>query len=191
MGLGTLALRSVVGGIILAHGLQKLNGSFGGPGLEGTEKMMESLGLHPAKYQAWAVAMTETVGGGLTAAGFLSPLGPAMIIGSQAVAVQKVHLKNGFWLHNRGYEYNLALMAGAFALAETGPGALSLDALFGKRRQGLGWALASTAVALSAAAATLKVAKRMAPDGAPAGSTGAGAEATPAGSTGAFQAGAS
>jgi putative oxidoreductase len=184
MGLGTLALRSAVGGIILAHGLQKLNGSFEGPGLEGTEKMMESLGLHPPKYQAWAVALSETVGGGLTAAGFLSPLGPAMIIGSQAVAVQKVHRKNGFWLHNRGYEYNLALIAGAFALAESGPGALSLDAVFGKRRRGIGWALTSAALALGAAAATLKVADRLAPkspqvdgaerEAAPAGGTGAG-----------------
>jgi len=176
MGLGTLALRSAVGGIILAHGLQKLNGSFGGPGLEGTEKMMESLGLHPPKYQAWAVAISETVGGGLTAAGFLSPLGPAMIVGSQVVAIQKVHLKNGFWLHNRGYEYNLALIAGAFALAESGPGALSLDALFGKRRKGLGWALASAALALGAAAATLKIADRMAPKGAPAAGDSTGSE---------------
>jgi|SRR5579875_57045 putative oxidoreductase len=179
MGLGTLALRSTVGGIILAHGLQKLNGSFGGPGLEGTEKSMESLGLHPPKYQAWAVAISETVGGGLTAAGFLSPLGPAMIIGSQAVAVQKVHRKNGFWLHNRGYEYNLALIAGAFALAESGPGSLSLDALFGKRRRGLGWALTSVALALGAAAVTLKVADRMAPKELPASEDGAQVSGAP------------
>jgi putative oxidoreductase len=163
MGLGRLVLRSTVGGIIMAHGLQKLNGSFDGPGLEGTEKMMASLGLHPPKQQAWAVALSETVGGGLTAAGFLSPLGPAMIIGSQAVAVKKVHLKNGFWLHNRGYEYNLALIAGAFALAESGPGPLSLDGLFRKRRSGFGWALFAAALALGAGAATLRISDRFAP----------------------------
>jgi|GEM_PF-247312 len=190
MGLGKLALRSAVGGIILAHGLQKLNGSFGGPGLEGTEKMVESLGLHPPKYQAWAVALSETVGGGLTAAGFLYPLGPAMIMGSQAVAVKKVHLKNGFWAHNRGYEYNLALIAGAFALAESGPGAFSLDGLFGKRRRGLGWALASAALGFGAAAATLKIGDRMAPketspDG---GASAAATSAPPEASTGQSQA---
>lgn len=172
MAFGRLVLRTTVGGIILGHGLQKLNGSFGGPGLEGTEKMMGSLGLHPAKHQAWAVALSETVGGGLTAAGFLSPLGPAMIIGSQAVAMQKVHLKNGFWLHNRGYEYNLLLMAGAFALAGSGPGALSLDGLFGKRRSGTGWALLATALASAAASATLSLSERFAPKEDWAGSDG-------------------
>lgn len=172
MGLGTLVLRSTVGGIIMAHGLQKLNGSFGGPGLEGTEKMMESLNLHPPKYQAWAVALAETVGGGLTAAGFLSPLGPAMVMGSQAVAIKKVHLKNGFWLSNRGYEFNLALVAGAFALAGSGPGPLALDGLFGKRRKGNVWALASAALALGGAAATLKLSERFAPKGSVAGPEG-------------------
>jgi putative oxidoreductase len=95
MALGRLVLRATVGGLIVGHGLQKLKGSFGGPGLEGTEQMIGSIGLHPAKHQAWAAALSETIGGGLTVAGFLTPLGPAMIIGSQAVAIQKVHAKNG------------------------------------------------------------------------------------------------
>ena len=189
MGLAKFALRTTVGGIIMGHGLQKLKGSFGGSGLEGTAKMMESLGLHPPKYQAWAVALSETVGGGLTAAGFLSPLGPSMIIGSQAVAINKVHLKNGFWSHKGGYEYNLTLIAAAFALAELGPGSFSLDRLFGKRRSGFGWALASAAVALSAAAACLQLSEKLAPKeateagaGGPAAST-AGANGGAAGSS--------
>ncbi len=33
MSVGTTALRLVVGGIFVAHGLQKLTGAFGGPGL--------------------------------------------------------------------------------------------------------------------------------------------------------------
>jgi putative oxidoreductase len=182
MGLAKFVLRTTVGGIIVGHGLQKLNGSFEGPGPEGTKKMVESLGLHPAKYQAWAVALSETLGGGLTAAGFLSPLGPSMIIGSQVVAINKVHLKNGFWSHKGGYEYNLTLIAAALAVAELGPGALSLDRVFGKRRSGFGWALASAGLALGAAAATLKVAEKSAPkehqdgDGSrPASAPGAGA----------------
>ena len=60
MALGTLALRLVVGGLIAGHGLQKLTGSFDGPGLEGTEQMMGALDLHPARRQALAAAWTET-----------------------------------------------------------------------------------------------------------------------------------
>jgi len=44
-----------------------------------------------------------------------------------------VHWPNGFWNAKRGYEFNLSILAAAIAGALTGPGALSLDALFGIR----------------------------------------------------------
>jgi len=163
MALGKLVLRATVGGLMMGHGLQKLNGSFGGPGLEGTEKMMGSIGMHPAKHHARAVALSETIGGALTAAGLFNPLGPAMITGVMAVAIKKVHLKNGPWVTNRGYEYNLTLMAAAFAIASEGPGPLSLDSLLRKHRSGIGWGLFSTALGLGGAAATLKLAEMCAP----------------------------
>ncbi len=167
MNLGRVVLRTTVGGLMLGHGLQKLRGSFGGPGLEGTEQMMGSIGLHPAKHQARAAALSETVGGGLTAVGFLSPLGPAMITGTMAVAINKVHAKNGVWLAQGGFEYNLTLIAAAFAIANEGPGPLSIDGLLRKDRSGFLWALTSVALGLGGAAATLAVADRMAPDAAP------------------------
>jgi putative oxidoreductase len=144
------------------HGLQKLNGSFGGPGLQATEQTMRAIGMEPAKLQAWAVALSETVGGGLTAAGFLSPLGPAMITGTMAVAIKKVHAKNGLWLSNRGYEYNLILIAAAFAAGD-GPGPLSIDGLIRKQRSGLRWAIAQLALGLGVAAVTMAAADRLAP----------------------------
>jgi putative oxidoreductase len=166
MALDKLVLRSVVGGLLMGHGLQKLNGSFGGPGLDGTEKMMKGLGMYPPEYHARAVALSETIGGGLTALGFLSPLGPAMIMGTMAVAIQKVHLKNGLWAHKQGYEFNLTLIAASFALAADGPGLLSIDWMLRKQRKGLGWALAAAAAAGGAAAVVLRVADRMAPSSA-------------------------
>ncbi len=39
--LATLVLRLVLGGFMAGHGAQKLFGSFGGPGMEGTEAMVE------------------------------------------------------------------------------------------------------------------------------------------------------
>ncbi|HLI24400.1 MAG TPA: DoxX family protein [Acidimicrobiales bacterium] len=164
---GRSLLRLTVGGLMLGHGLQKLQGSFGGPGLAGTEKFMESLDLHPAKHQAKAVALSETVGGALTAAGMFTPLGPAMIIGGQAVAIQKVHAKNGVWVTQGGFEYNATLIAAAFAIAADGPGKLSIDALFGKQRKGFGWGLASVVLGLGAAAATLAISEQFKPPAAP------------------------
>lgn len=167
MSLARLALRATVGGLMMGHGLQKLRGSFGGPGLEGTEKMMASLGMHPPKQHALAVALSETAGGGLTAAGFLSPLGPAMITGVMAVAIQKVHAKNGVWVTKGGYEYNLTLMTAALTLAIEGPGVLSIDGLLRKQRSGLRWGVLALALGLGAAAGTVAVADKLAP--APAG----------------------
>ncbi len=173
MGLGRLILRVTTGGLMVGHGLQKLRGSFGGPGLEGTEQMMGSIGMHPAKPQAVAAALTETVGGGLTAAGFLSPLGPAMLTGTMAVAIQKVHAKNGLWVTSGGFEYNLTLIAALFALAAEGPGPVSIDGVLGKQRSGLKWGIVELAVGVGAAAATMAMADKMAPPG---------GDATPAGS---------
>lgn len=163
MALGRLVLRLAVGGLITGHGLQKLRGSFGGPGLEGTEEMMRSIDLHPPRQHALAAALSETIGGALTAAGFLSPLGPAMITGSQAVALKKVHAKNGLWIANGGFEYNLTLMAAAFALAADGPGPISLDGILRKQRSGAQWGLLEAALGIGAAAATLAVAEKMRP----------------------------
>jgi putative oxidoreductase len=164
MTVGRSILRTTLGGLMLGHGLQKLNGSFDGPGLEGTEQAMGAIGIHPAKQQAVAAALSETIGGGLTAAGLLSPLGPAMIIGTMAVAIKKVHGKNGVWVSKGGYEYNALIIAAAVALAAEGPGAVSLDGLFGNRRSGLRWAIASVMLGLGGAAATLAISERFKPD---------------------------
>jgi putative oxidoreductase len=162
MATGRLVLRAAVGGLMVGHGLQKLTGRFDGPGLEGTGRMMESIGMHPARQQAVAVALTETVGGGLTAAGFLSPLGPAMITGAMAVAIRKVHRQHGLWAQDGGFEYNAVLLVAAFALAAEGPGLLSLDGLLRRQRSGLRWAVVELALGLGAAAAVLALADNLA-----------------------------
>jgi len=65
-----------------------------------------------------------------------------------------VHLKNGPWVTDQGYEYNLVLIAAALALAETGPGSPSVDASLGIEKSGSKWAvLALLLGALGAAGA--------------------------------------
>jgi putative oxidoreductase len=148
---------------MMGHGLQKLAGWFHGPGLGGTEQAMAALDLHPARHQAKLAALSETVGGGLTALGFLNPLGPAMIIGTMAVAIHKVHGKNGLWLTSGGYEYNLTLIIAATALAADGVGPASVDALLGADRHGVRWALAALTAGSVAAAATVATSERLRP----------------------------
>ena len=49
---GLLALRLVLGVIFIGHGAQKLLGSFGGPRISSFAKMLEQLGVKPAKPMA-------------------------------------------------------------------------------------------------------------------------------------------
>jgi len=128
---GLLILRLVVGLIVAAHGAQKLFGWWGGPGMSGWTGAMTRMRMRPAVAWAWLSALSELGGGLLFALGFLSPLGSMAIAGSMLVAIALVHLAKGFWVGKGGYEFNLSLLAAAIALALSGPGALSLDALFG------------------------------------------------------------
>lgn len=155
MEIGRLTARVVIGGLFVGHGTQKLFGWFGGPGLAGTEGMMGALGMHPTRQNALAAGVTETAGGALLAVGLATPLAAASIIGTMITAVRKVHLPNGVWAANGGWEYNVVLIAALMALADTGPGELSLDAELGTEVSGLPWALG--ALALGAVASTLAI----------------------------------
>ena len=66
-------------------------------------------------------------------------------------AVNRVHLKNGPWVTNGGYEYNVVLIAAVLALVEVGPGELSFDHLLGNERSGPGWTLAALALGVAGA----------------------------------------
>jgi len=122
MSIARLAARVVIGGLFVGHGTQKLFGWFGGPGPEGTEAMMESLQLRPAKAHARLAGATETVAGSLLAVGLATPAAAAGLTGVMTTAIRKVHLPNGPWAANGGWEYNVVLIAAVAALAETGPG---------------------------------------------------------------------
>ncbi len=126
-------LRLVVGGLMAGHGAQKLFGSFGGPGLEGTSGFMEMLGLKPGRYWAWLAALSEFGGGALTLLGFLNPLGPIGIIGSMAMATTTAHGGKPIWVTEGGAELPVTNIAAATALMLSGPGKWSLDNAFGVR----------------------------------------------------------
>lgn len=168
MSVGKLTARVLIGGLFIGHGTQKLKGWFGGPGLAGTTGMMQSLDMHPARQNALAAGITETAGGAALALGLATPLASASLIGTMITAIRKVHLPNGPWAANGGWEYNAVLIAALAVLAEQGPGPVSVDRLLGSERSGVVWGLG--AVALGAAASTLAIDRghRSAPPAAPA-----------------------
>jgi putative oxidoreductase len=145
MKLGRLLLRLSVGGFFVGHGTQKLFGWFGGHGLDATAAGFEQLGLRPGRRHAIAAGAAEAGGGALLAVGLQTPVAASVLTATMLTAIQRVHGKNGPWLSNGGYEYNVVLIAAVLALAEVGPGPLSLDAARGRERSGTGWALAALA----------------------------------------------
>ncbi len=165
MKIGRLLLRLVIGGYFVGHGTQKLFGWFGGHGLDGTGQFFESLGLRPGKRHALAAGASEAGGGALLALGAATPLASAALIGVMLTAIQRVHLKNGPFVSEGGYEYNLVLIAAALALAESGPGSPSVDSARGSKMHGPGWAALALALgALGAAGAHAAAGAAPAPD---------------------------
>ena len=151
MNTGLLILRIVVGLLLVGHGSQKLFGTFGGPGIAGTGGWFESVGFRPGKSMAVVAGLSELVGGLLIAAGLLTPLASAIVIGTLLVATS-VHLPSGLWATNGGFEMPLLYITAAVALAFTGPGAWSLDNAFGlDSLTTIPWAVAAVAVGIVSA----------------------------------------
>jgi putative oxidoreductase len=126
-GYGITVLRIIVGIIFMAHGSQKLFGMFGGYGLEGTGQYMESLGLTPGYLMALMSGSAEFFGGLALVIGLLARPAAVALIVMLVIAIFSVHIHNGLFMANNGYEFALALLGGAIAVLLEGAGRLSLD----------------------------------------------------------------
>lgn len=127
-GLATLAMRIPLGIIFAAHGAQKLFGWFGGYGLHGTAQWLDSIGLHPGTLLALLSGGAEFFGGLALLLGLLVRPASAALAFTMLVAIFAVHIGNGLFMANNGFEYALALLAAAVSLSISGAGRLSVDA---------------------------------------------------------------
>jgi putative oxidoreductase len=132
-GWAPLALRIPVGIIFSAHGAQKLFGWFGGHGLEGTGQFMASIGLGPGYLMALLAGSAEFFGGLALLLGLLVRPASVVLAFTMVVAIFAVHVDNGLFMSNNGYEFGLALLAAAVSLAISGAGRASVDSLFAGR----------------------------------------------------------
>jgi len=132
-GLDTLPLRVGAGIIFSAHGAQKLFGWYGGYGLKGTAGWMSSIGLEPGMLMASMAGGAEFFGGLLLIAGLLVRPAALMLAITMVVAIAMVHLQNGLFMTNNGYEFGLALLVISLGLIFRGAGSLSFDRLLETR----------------------------------------------------------
>jgi len=127
--LSSLPLRLIAGIIFTAHGAQKLFAWFGGYGLDGTGQWMESIGLSPGFIMALLAGSTEFFGGLLLIVGLLIRPTSFVLAITMIVAIFSVHINNGLFMSNNGYEFGLALLAITLTLLIQGAGQSSLDSV--------------------------------------------------------------
>ena len=137
-GFAALVLRVPIGLILAAHGAQKLFGWFGGYGLEGTGQWMASIGLEPGYLMALLAGGAEFFGGLALVLGLLTRPAAAVSAIAMLVAIFAVHIGNGLFMSNNGYEYALTLFVVSVALAIQGGGRFALDNLLLKHLGGAG-----------------------------------------------------
>jgi putative oxidoreductase len=144
--LALFVLRVVVGSMIALHGYPKL---FGGPGKKvsaETEKylgagfnqfmenggidkhigMTKQLGMPAPEVFGSLSAGTEFFGGLALIFGWKSRLASALLIANMAVAIQKVHAKNGL-MGQYGFEMPLLYIAAFATVFIAGPGKIGID----------------------------------------------------------------
>jgi putative oxidoreductase len=120
---GLMVLRVAVGIVFFMHGWQKLF-MMGLPGVTGFFGM---LGIPAPAVAATVVSFLELVGGAALIAGLLTRWVAIPLAIEMLVATLLVHLPNGFFAMDDGYELVFLLLAGAVTLALAGPGALAVD----------------------------------------------------------------
>tara|TARA_R110000737_G_scaffold123379_1_gene155406 strand:+ start:570 stop:1028 length:459 start_codon:yes stop_codon:yes gene_type:complete len=128
-----LPLRLIAGLIFTGHGAQKLFAWFGGYGLDGTGQWMESIGLAPGYLMALMAGSAEFFGGLLLIIGLLTRPTSFVLAITMMVAIFSVHIDNGMFMSNNGYEFALTLLAITAALFIQGGGKHSIDAIIVKK----------------------------------------------------------
>jgi len=126
---GLLLIRLAVGAVGFFHGAQKLFGVFGGKGVSAFAENLASMNIPQPLVSAYLAGAAEFLGGLLVAVGLLTRLAALPFAFTMFVAVTMVHNK-AYSLEHNGMEYALTLLLVLVGLALTGPGRLSLDAMY-------------------------------------------------------------
>jgi putative oxidoreductase len=136
--LGLLILRVGLGVVLVAHGVQKLFGWWGGQGLAAFKSSLSDIGYQHADILTYCADGGEIIAGLLLVLGLLTPLAAAGALAYQingllaGISGQANSGPFPFFLPD-GHEYDITLIVMAVAVILVGPGRYGFDA-------GRGWA---------------------------------------------------
>ncbi len=123
-------LRIVIGVVFMAHGAGKLMTGFGQ-----VSQSFEGMGIPAPLPSAVVVSLVELLAGLSLAIGFYTRLSTLPLMVTMLVAMLLVHLKNGFFIYNNGYEYTLVLLTTLVVIALAGPGPWAVDRFIRKGKK--------------------------------------------------------
>lgn len=126
--LAVLVARIAIGVVLIAHGAQK----FFTFGIAGTVDSFAGMGVPAPQAAALFAAVVELVGGAALILGAATTVAGLLVMLNMLGALVLVHVSNGIFVDQGGFELVAALGAGALLLAATGPGAWSVDHLVGR-----------------------------------------------------------
>ncbi|MCK8672722.1 DoxX family protein [Rhodococcus sp. HM1] len=118
-----LLARLGIGVIFLVHGLQKLIVN----GYSGTKAGFESMEVPAPPVSAFIATWVEILGGVSLILGLLVPVFGVLLFLDMLGAYLFVHMGNGVYVNDGGWELVGALGLGSLLLAAVGAGAYSLD----------------------------------------------------------------
>lgn len=123
-----LLARVGLGVIFIAHGWQKFNTN----GLDGTAQGFQQMGIPAPTLSAYFAIAIELLGGVALIVGVLTAAAGALLALNMAGALVFVHLSNGVFVADGGWELVAALGLLSLTLAVVGAGRVSLDNVFTK-----------------------------------------------------------
>lgn len=121
-----LIARIILGGVLIAHGWQKLNEWT----IDGTASSFQEMGVPSPEISAQIATWFEIGGGAALILGLLVRLvGPVLFV-QMAGAAWFAHRDSGIFVSDGGWEFVAVIGATGLALAAAGAGRVSLDHLF-------------------------------------------------------------
>jgi putative oxidoreductase len=118
-----LVARVIVGVVLIAHGAQK----FFSYGIGGTAASFAQMGVPMSSAAAVVAAVVELVGGAALLLGAATAVAGALVVLNMLGALLLVHIGNGVFVTDNGFELVAAIAAVALALIAVGPGRFSID----------------------------------------------------------------
>ncbi len=144
-------LRAALGTTMIAHGVRH------GRTLDGTARWFGSIGFSQPRLQAQLSSAVEVGSGTALLVGAATPVAASAVVGTMTVAARTVHLPNGYFVVNDGWEYVAFVSCAAVALSALGSGRYSVDRLFGVHNAGSGPARAALTAGLGVVGAAAQL----------------------------------